>query len=82
MALHDVAGLTGVALLLAAYFMLERRRLSSDDWRYFALNGTGALLILLSLVQEFNLSAFVIEACWLLISLVGLRRTLRRKAAT
>ncbi|MEM9531913.1 MAG: hypothetical protein AAGA23_13455 [Pseudomonadota bacterium] len=81
MALHDVAGLTGVVLLLAAYFMLERERLNANVWRYFALNGAGALLILLSLVQEFNLSAFVIEGFWLLISLVGLRRTLRQKAA-
>jgi hypothetical protein len=35
--------------------------------------------VLLSLVNDFNLSAFVIETCWVLISLYGMVRTRRRK---
>ena len=40
------------------------------------LNAAGALLIIVSLIFDFNLSAFVIEVFWLLISLLGLWRSL------
>ena len=40
-------------------------------------NATGAILILVSLLHDFNLSSFVIEIAWLLISLYGLTRWLR-----
>jgi hypothetical protein len=43
------------------------------------LNGLGALFILYSLWFDFNLSAFLIELIWLLISLVGLGRWLLEK---
>ena len=44
---------------------------------YSATNAIGAILILVSLLHDFNLSSFVIEIAWLLISLYGLTRWLR-----
>ena len=68
---HDVVGGTGVAVLLGTYLLLQLNRLSAQSLRYSVLNAVGSGLILLSLTQAFNLSAFVIEACWLAISIIG-----------
>lgn len=39
---------------------------------YSVLNALGALLILISLVYNFNAPSFVIECFWLAISLTGI----------
>ena len=44
---------------------------------YSLLNGLGALLIMVSLIYNFNLSSFVIEIAWLMISAYGLWRWYR-----
>ena len=59
-------------MLLAAYLLLQLNKLSSNQLSYSLLNGVGAILILVSLIFEFNLSAFAIEFFWLLISIVGI----------
>lgn len=68
---HDVAGFIGVVLVLLAYFLLQLGRMQSNAIVFSAINAVGSALIILSLLQSFNLSAFVIEVCWLLISLYG-----------
>ncbi len=79
---YDVIGLAGVGLLLLAYLLLQAGRMQGDDLRYQLLNLIGALGILVSLVYEFNLSAFVIETAWVLISLYGIARGLRARAGS
>ena len=81
--LHDVIGNMGVALILVSYLLVQIGRASATGVRYIVANALGALLILYSLWYDFNLSAFIIEIAWLVISLVGLGRFLRerRKAA-
>jgi hypothetical protein len=49
---------------------------------YSMANGFGAALVLVSLWFNFNLSAFVIEIFWLLISLLGIIRGIRRLLLT
>ena len=75
---HDVLGIIGVAFILIAYLLLQLERMSATGPSYLLANGLGSLLILVSLVNEFNLSAFVVEATWFLISLFGLMRCLNR----
>jgi hypothetical protein len=74
--LFDLAGLIGVLLIVVAYLLLQLDKLPSSSPRYSLLNAAGALLIMVSLVFAFNLSAFVVEAFWFLISLLGLWRSL------
>lgn len=69
---YDFVGNVGVFLLLAAYLLLQLNKLSSNQISYSVLNGLGAILIIVSLIYDFNLSAFAIEFFWLLISLVGI----------
>lgn len=71
---HDLIGITGVVLVLASYLLLQAGRLQADRLGYSVANAAGAFLILVSLWFDFNLSAFVIEAMWLLISLYGIAR--------
>ena len=71
---HDVIGIVGVVLVLVAYLLLQLQRLSAIRPPYLIANALGAFLILVSLMNEFNLSAFAIEAAWFLISVYGLVR--------
>ena len=72
----DLAGFTGVVLIIVAYLLLQLEKLQSSSPRYSLLNAAGALLIMVSLIFAFNLSAFIVEAFWFLISLMGLWRSL------
>jgi len=74
--LFDLAGFVGVVLIIVAYLLLQLDKLPSSSPRYSLLNAVGALLIIISLVFKFNLSAFIVEAFWFLISLLGLWRSL------
>lgn len=79
---HDLLGVAGVLLILAVYLLLQMQRLHATGWLYSALNGIGAMLVIVSLTQEFNFSAFVLEAAWLLISLYGLKAWWDRRKVT
>jgi len=71
---HDFVGNAGVIMILYAYWQIQREKWSPKNWSYSAVNGLGAGLILISLMVSFNLSAFIIEICWLFISIYGLFR--------
>lgn len=71
---YDVAGTTGVILIVVSYFLLQTERMRSNSLTYSVNNAVGAALILFSLYFEFNVSAFLIEFFWLLISIVGIVR--------
>ena len=71
---YDLAGSVGVLLIVVAFLLLQLERVASNSLSYLIANAIGAALILLSLLYEFNLSAFLMEAFWLAISLLGLAR--------
>ncbi len=79
--LFDFAGNIGVLMMVIAYLLLQVDKLSSSSITYLLLNAAGAVLVMISLVFRFNLSAFLMEAFWLLISLFGLARSLRFRRA-
>ena len=74
--LFDLAGFIGVLLIVVAYLLLQLDKLPSSSPRYSLLNAAGALFIIVSLIFAFNLSAFIVEVFWFLISLLGLWRSL------
>lgn len=78
---HDLVGNIGVAVILLTYLLLQLGRIHSGDLLYSLLNAAGAALIVLSLTSAFNLSAFVVEAVWVIISLLGVAKWFRRRAA-
>ena len=72
----DLVGNLGVLLMVIAYLLLQLEKLSSSALSYLLLNAVGAVLVMISLMFRFNLSAFLMEAFWLLISLYGLAKPL------
>lgn len=74
--LFDIIGIAGVVLILAAYFLLQSGRLTSEDLAFPVTNLIGAVLILVSLTNTFNLASFIIELAWIAISLFGIAKIL------
>lgn len=77
----DLAGFVGVVLIVIAYLLLQLNKLPSSAPAYSLLNAIGAFLVMVSLVFDFNLSAFLMEVFWFLISLFGLFRSVLSKSA-
>ncbi|WP_241127598.1 CBU_0592 family membrane protein [Novosphingobium terrae] len=75
--LFDLVGLVGVAAYVTAYAQLQLGRMSSDNTGYLALNALGALLLLVSLFANFNLSSFVTQVLWLGFTIFGFLRARR-----
>ena len=76
---HDFIGNIGVVFVLGTYLMLQLGRMNAQTVAYSSLNGLGAILILVSLLVDFNMSSFIIEIAWLLISTMGLLMHLRAR---
>ncbi len=76
---YDIVGFVGAGLLIAAYFANQQRWLRSEDWRFPLANLLGALLILFSLLFEWNFPSVVIEIFWIAVSLWGIGRSIGRR---
>ena len=57
----DLAGFVGVVLIVIGYLLLQLNKLPSSAPAYSLLNAIGAFLVMVSLVFDFNLSAFLMR---------------------
>jgi hypothetical protein len=76
---EDIIGTIGVAIVIIVYFILQMRKIKSESLLYSFLNFLGSLMIIYSLTTNFNLSAFIQELFWVLISAVGIVNFFRFK---
>ena len=74
-----IIGNIGVVMFLAAYFLLQQGKIAHTSLWYSGLNLGGALLLMFSLWIDWNLSAFMLEAAWALISMWGIYKHYRAK---
>ena len=76
----NIVGLIGSVLFIGA-FAYANQAPQLDKLLFNAVNLVGAVLLLTSLWVHFNLAAFVLEAAWAVIALLGLIQALvaRRK---
>lgn len=79
MTLPDIIGLTGVALLLVTYALLQLDRIDPKGFWYSFNNLIVAILVTVSLVYTPNLASLVIEFFWFIISVFGLVMYYKRK---
>jgi hypothetical protein len=80
MTLSDAGGVIGVLMMLVAYALAQLGRMRVDRLPSLLMNLVGSLLVLLSLLFKFNLSAALMEAAWALVALFGLAKlALRRR---
>ena len=70
--LTDLIGIFGVALIVIAYILLQIEKMDAKDLGFSVLNTLGALLIIISLMYDWNLASFIMEFTWMLISLYGI----------
>ena len=77
--LADFLGIIGVALILTTYALLQYEKISPRQPIYSAVNFSGSVFILYSLFHTWNTASVLIEVAWLLISLFGWIRALRRQ---
>ena len=78
---YDWAGIAGTLMVLGAFFLLQAGRVSGTSLAYQLLNLFGAGGVLVSLWGKFNLSVFVLELAWMIVSLYGIVRSLRMRMA-
>ena len=71
---YDIVGNIGVGLIIITYLLLHMGRMNSASYLYSSLNALGAFFVIISLMYEFNMSAFIVEAFWVGISLFGIFR--------
>ena len=77
--LFDFIGNVGVTLIIISYLLLQLDKLKSKDISYSVMNLLGASFVIISLIENFNMSAFVIEVFWVGISMVGIINYLKNK---
>lgn len=84
LSLTDLIGIFGVALIVIAYILLQVEKMDAKDLSFSILNSIGALMILISLIYDWNLASFLMEFIWLMISLYGVLKYFKsqRVAAT
>jgi hypothetical protein len=75
----NLIGILGSVFILLAYYAIENGKYTRDDYAYYLINLIGAVLLVISLLVNFNLGSFVIELFWILISLQGMMRLLKIK---
>ena len=75
----SILGYLGATLIVLGYFLNQKSRLTSEDWRLPAVNLLGSVLVIVSLFYHPNLPSAAIEIFWSLISIYGIRKNLRAK---
>ena len=78
MSIPDLIGLSGVALLIVTYALLQLDRIDPKGFWYSFNNLLVAILVTVSLIYTPNLASIVIEVFWFIISLYGVVMYYRR----
>ena len=76
---YDWIGILGTLMVLAAFFLLQAGRLTGTGLVYQLFNLFGAGGVLVSLLGQFNVSVFLLEATWVAISAYGIVRSMRAR---
>ena len=75
----NTVGVIGVIMILFAYGLSQLEKISPKEYPYQFLNLFGSLFIMMSLIVSWNLPTFVIEVCWLAISIYGIYKIARSR---
>ncbi|RLJ97944.1 CBU_0592 family membrane protein [Ruegeria conchae] len=77
----DAIGSFGALIVVVAYFATQMRMMNSDDLAFPVVNLIGSVLIVFSLMQNFNLASMLIEGFWIIISVIGIIQHFRLRRA-
>ncbi|MDP2850609.1 MAG: hypothetical protein Q8O20_05990 [Sulfuricurvum sp.] len=79
LSLTDLIGILGVFVIIVAYMLLQLEKMEAKDLSFSVLNTLGALLIIISLLYDWNLASFLMESIWMLISVYGILKYYKLK---
>lgn len=77
--IYDFIGNIGVFLIITAFLLLQLNKIKSENIYYSLMNLFGAAFVIISLINNFNFSAFIIEAFWIIISFIGIVKYFRNR---
>jgi hypothetical protein len=75
----DLVGVVGSLIICAAYLAVSLKRVDPAGIPFQAANGSGAVMLLISLYFRPNPGAIVIEVLWLAIAAFAIGRALLRR---
>lgn len=79
--IFNSVGILGMACFLTAYFFLQKGTFLPNSYAYLNMNLAGAVLIIASLLWDWNLPAFLLEAAWFVITSYGIYKRWRKDKA-
>ena len=74
----NACGIVGAGCFIVAYFATVQGWLDANGWRFPAINLLGSSLVLVSLINAWNLPSVILECFWGMISVYGMIRRWRR----
>jgi hypothetical protein len=77
----DIIGMIGTICVCGAYILLQLNKMDAKGLTFNLVNLFGAILLLISLLVNFNLASFVIELFWIAASLIGLYNVYKKRSA-
>jgi hypothetical protein len=77
LSVFDLIGLVGIALSIGCYARVQWHRDYAKKLSYSVLNFLSAVLLGVSIFHNWNLSSFIGNSFWLLISVYGIYRCLK-----
>jgi len=77
--LLDFVGVIGSLIICAAYLAVSLKRVDPEGIPFQATNGSGAVMLLISLYFRPNPGAIVIEVLWLAIAAFAIGRALLKR---
>jgi len=72
--IFELIGVAGIVFYILAYTLLQLGIIIGQCYTYTLLNLVAALLVLVSLTQQFNLAVALLQVSWVVISIVGIFR--------
>jgi hypothetical protein len=75
----NALGFVGVVCFLGAYLLLQKGTWLPSGLHYLGANLLGAILVMISLLIDWNLPAFLLEAAWASISIYGIGKHLSKR---
>ncbi len=76
--MEDIIGVVGVSFVLTTYYLLQTEKIDAKGFWYSFLNLFGAVLIMYSLLYNWNLASVIIEIFWIAISAYGVWKYMKR----
>lgn len=76
----DFIGTFGVTIIVITYFLLQLEKIDPRSLSYSLINALGSMMILYSLMSNWNLASVIIEVFWISISLFGVWKYFKRKS--